>query len=56
MMKKGIRQTCQKLNAAFDKIEGFKEFFAVKALPNPSIMKLLKEMGFGFDCSSITGS
>jgi len=51
--EKGIKETCKKLTAAFEKIDGFKEFFAVKALPNPSIMKLLKTMGFGFDCSSI---
>lgn len=31
---------------------GFKQFYAVKALPNPSILKLLKECGMGFDCSS----
>lgn len=48
----GICQTCDELNAAFEKIVGFKEYFAVKALPNPSIMALLKEKGFGFDCSS----
>ncbi|MFH2093038.1 MAG: diaminopimelate decarboxylase, partial [Pseudomonadota bacterium] len=51
--EKGIRQTCTHLNTAFKNIEGFKEFFAVKALPNPSIMKIMQEMGFGFDCSSI---
>ncbi|MBU2631522.1 MAG: diaminopimelate decarboxylase, partial [Proteobacteria bacterium] len=50
--EKGIKETCQKLNIAFKNINGFKEFFAVKALPNPSIMKIMKEMGFGFDCSS----
>jgi diaminopimelate decarboxylase len=49
----GIDQTCDNLNLAFEKIEGFKEYFAVKALPNPSIMSLLKAKGFGFDCSSI---
>jgi len=49
----GICQTCDELNSAFKKIDGFKEFFAVKALPNPSIMALLKNRGFGFDCSSI---
>ena len=49
----GISQTCDELNIAFEKIEGFKEYFAVKALPNPSIMALLREKGFGFDCSSI---
>ncbi|MBU8910765.1 MAG: diaminopimelate decarboxylase [Desulfobacterales bacterium] len=50
--EKGIKETCKKLNTAFEKIDGFKEFFAVKALPNPSIMKIMQEMGFGFDCSS----
>ncbi len=48
----GINQTCDELNTAFEKIDGFKEYFAVKALPNPSIMTLLKNKGFGFDCSS----
>lgn len=51
--EKGIKETCKKLNTAFENIKGFKEFFAVKALPNPAIMKIVKEMGFGFDCSSI---
>jgi len=51
--EKGIKKTCKKLNTAFENIDGFKEFFAVKALPNPSIMKIMQEMGFGFDCSSV---
>ena len=50
--EKGIKETCRELTTAFENIEGFKEFFAVKALPNPSIMKIMQEMGFGFDCSS----
>jgi diaminopimelate decarboxylase len=49
----GIRQTGKDLIAAFSTIDIFKEYFAVKALPNPSIMTIMKEMGFGFDCSSI---
>ncbi len=49
----GIRQTASRLNNAFHGIEGFKEFFAVKALPNPKILQIMREMGFGFDCSSI---
>lgn len=49
----GIKQTCQHLNTAFKDIDGFKEFFAVKALPNPTIMKIVQDEGFGFDCSSI---
>ena len=50
--EQGIKETCIRLTTAFETIEGFKEFFAVKALPNPSIMKIMQEMGFGFDCSS----
>ncbi|THB72683.1 MAG: diaminopimelate decarboxylase [Desulfobacteraceae bacterium] len=50
----GIRETCRQLIDAFSGIDHFKEFFAVKALPNPSVMKIMKDMGFGFDCSSIT--
>ena len=49
----GIQTTCDGLNTAFKGIEGFKEYFAVKALPNPTIMTLLREKGFGFDCSSV---
>jgi len=49
----GIRATGEKLKEAFSGIEGFREYFAVKALPNKRILQLMKEMGFGFDCSSI---
>ncbi len=49
----GILDTCDRLNKAFAPIEGFKEYFAVKALPNPAVMSLLKAKGFGFDCSSV---
>jgi len=49
----GIRQTGEQLKKAFSSIDGFREYFAVKALPNPRILELMKEMGFGFDCSSI---
>ena len=51
--EKGIRETGNGLNRAFSGIEGFKEYFAVKALPNPRIMQIMRSMGFGFDCSSI---
>lgn len=51
--EKGIKETCTHLNTAFEKIDGFKEYFAVKALPNPSVMKIMQDMGFGFDCSSV---
>ena len=49
----GIRETGENLKKAFAGIDGFQEFFAVKALPNKAILRLMKEMGFGFDCSSI---
>jgi diaminopimelate decarboxylase len=51
--EKGIRANARRLKAAFAWNPGFTEFFAVKACPNPFIMKLLKEEGFGMDCSSL---
>ena len=49
----GIRETGESLKKAFAKAKGFKEFYAVKALPNPRILGIMHELGFGFDCSSI---
>ncbi|MDY0270298.1 diaminopimelate decarboxylase [Trichloromonas sp.] len=49
----GIRETGEQLKKAFAGIAGFREYFAVKALPNRRILQVMKEMGFGFDCSSI---
>jgi diaminopimelate decarboxylase len=49
----GIRQTIQQLQASFQGVAGFREYFAVKALPNPHILQIIHEMGCGFDCSSI---
>ena len=49
----GIKKTSQQLIKAFAGIEKFREYYAVKALPNPTILSIMKEMGFGFDCSSI---
>jgi diaminopimelate decarboxylase len=46
-------ENARKMKAAFGKVPGFKEFFAIKALPNPFILKLLKKEGFGMDCSSL---
>ncbi len=48
----GIRETGAQLKKAFDAIPGFREYFAVKALPNPAILAIMADMGFGFDCSS----
>lgn len=50
----GIRETCASLRQAFAGLETFKEYYAVKALPNPKILEIMQDMGFGFDCSSIT--
>lgn len=52
--EQGIRDTGTGLIRAFADIPGFKEYFAVKALPNPHILQIMQSMGFGFDCSSIT--
>jgi len=49
----GIRQTGAALNGAFSPLKGFREYFAVKALPNPKILQIMQALGFGFDCSSI---
>ncbi len=51
--ERGIRQNARRLNAAFGWCDGFKEYFAVKATPNPYILKMAKEEGFGADCSSL---
>jgi len=49
----GIRKTGQRLTNAFKALKGFREYFAVKALPNPRILDIMRYMGFGYDCSSI---
>jgi diaminopimelate decarboxylase len=49
----GILATGEKLKKAFAGVDGFREYYAVKALPNPHILKLMKTLEFGFDCSSI---
>lgn len=52
--EKGIRETARALFKAFSWNKGFKEYFAVKATPNPFIMNILRSEGCGFDCSSYT--
>ena len=51
--EKAIRRNAQRVKAAFAWNPGFKEYFAVKAAPNPYLMKILKAEGFGADCSSL---
>ena len=50
----GIRANARRLREAFAWNPGFKEYFAVKATPNPAILKILHEEGCGADCSSLT--
>jgi diaminopimelate decarboxylase len=52
--ERGIRENAKALREAFSWNPGYKEFFAVKATPNPFLIKLLKECGCGCDCSSYT--
>ncbi|MFA7370538.1 MAG: diaminopimelate decarboxylase [Sphaerochaetaceae bacterium] len=48
-----IRVNARAFKSAFAWIGGFKNYFAVKACPNPTILKILREEGFGADCSSL---
>ena len=50
--EKGIRETARKLYKAFSWNPGFREYFAIKATPNPTSVRILKEEGCGVDCSS----
>ena len=50
---KAIRENARRLKKAFAWNKGFREYFAVKAAPNPHLMKMLKEFDFGSDCSSM---
>lgn len=51
--EKAIRENARTFKGAFAWNEGFKEFFAVKAAPNPYLMKILRAEGYGADCSSL---
>ena len=51
--EKGIRENAKKMYKAFSWNKGYKEYFAVKATPNPTILKILHECGCGTDCSSM---
>ena len=51
--EKAIRANARRLKAAFAWNQGFHEYFAVKAAPNPHLMQILREEGFGSDCSSM---
>ena len=51
--EKAIRENARYFKNAFSWNDGFKEYYAIKAAPNPYLMKILREEGFGIDCSSI---
>ncbi|MFW6277125.1 MAG: diaminopimelate decarboxylase family protein [Prolixibacteraceae bacterium] len=51
--EKAIRKNARNFKNAFSWNEGFKEYYAIKAAPNPYLMKILREEGFGIDCSSV---
>ena len=52
--EKAMRENARRFIKAFSWNEGFKEYYAIKAAPNPYLMKILREEGFGIDCSSET--
>ena len=51
--EKGIRDYARKFTKAFSWNPGFKEYYAIKSAPNPYLMKIMREEGFGIDCSSV---
>ena len=50
--EQGIIDTSNELKNSFKNIKGFQEYYAVKALPTPAILQIMKKMGFGLDCAS----
>ena len=52
--EKGIRENAKAVKEAFSWNKGFKEYFAVKACPNPTLIQIMREYGCGCDCSSMT--
>jgi diaminopimelate decarboxylase len=51
--EKAIRANAKAFKEAFSWVPGFKNYYAVKACPNPEILKIMKDEGFGADCSSL---
>lgn len=52
--ERGIRHNARNFNQLFSWNKGFKEYFSVKATPNPYLLKILQDEGFGTDCSSLS--
>lgn len=51
--EEAIVENARRMKKSFEWIPGFKNYYAVKACPNPAILKILKSEGFGADCSSL---
>ena len=51
--ERGIKDYARKFNKAFEWNEGYREYYAIKAAPNPYLMKIMQQEGFGIDCSSL---
>ncbi len=52
--ERGMRENARRLKKAFGWVSDFREYFAVKACPNPYIMRIMQAEGFGADCSSLS--
>ena len=52
--ERGIRENARKVKEAFSWNPGFREYFAIKATPNPFLVNILRQYGCGADCSSLT--
>ena len=52
--EKGMRDNAEQVKTAFAWNHGYREYFAVKATPNPYLLEIMKSEGFGVDCSSLT--
>ena len=52
--EEGMVNNIENIKKAFSWNKGFKEYFAIKATPNPFLMKIMREHGVGADCSSLT--
>ena len=50
--EQGIIDTGNNLKQSLIDVKGFKEYYAVKAVPTPAILRIMKKLGFGLDCSS----
>lgn len=52
--ERAVRENARRINSSFSVFPGYINHFAVKAMPNPAMLRILREEGFGADCSSLT--